>query len=118
MKFFVSRVKTNLRILICLPPSHPLLESAPSHYPGLLTGCQLIWMCDWPQESLKCEASYYVDKNDLTKDCDQDIRYIRNIGSVWSEFCPQLLKQKWTIASIGSSLLLSIHWLQLTPEKI
>lgn len=28
LKFFVSRVRTNLHIMICLPPSHSLLQLA------------------------------------------------------------------------------------------
>ncbi|CAH1799095.1 unnamed protein product [Owenia fusiformis] len=70
MKFFVSRVKMNLHIILCLPPSHRLIKNAASYYPGLLTGCQVDWMCDWPQESLLGEANYYVLKHNLTQDIE------------------------------------------------
>ncbi|XP_074662754.1 uncharacterized protein LOC141915202 [Tubulanus polymorphus] len=60
MKFFVSRVKSNLHIIICLPPRHHLVYSAASEYPGLLSGCQVDWVCDWPQEALLKEASFFT----------------------------------------------------------
>ncbi|KAL5009692.1 hypothetical protein ScPMuIL_011997 [Solemya velum] len=68
MKFFVARVKTNLHILICLQPGHQLLRIASSQYPGLLSGCAIQWMCDWPQESLIGEASYFITRYQLTEE--------------------------------------------------
>ncbi|XP_070568705.1 dynein axonemal heavy chain 5-like isoform X4 [Ptychodera flava] len=74
MKFFVSRVKSNLHIILCLPPSDELLQIAPSQYPGLLTGMQMDWMCDWSTQALGPEAQYYVYKHHLAKECGDDVR--------------------------------------------
>ena len=46
-----------------------------SQYPGLLSGCSINWMCDWPQESLLGEASYFITKNQLTEEFE-DLRYV------------------------------------------
>jgi len=42
-------------------------------YPGLLSGCNINYMCDWPQESLLGEASYFITKNQLTEEFE-DLR--------------------------------------------
>ncbi|ESO89151.1 hypothetical protein LOTGIDRAFT_229063 [Lottia gigantea] len=68
MKYFVSRVKCNLHIILCLPPNYTLLQSASELYPGILNGCQSIWMCDWPHEGLMGEASYFITKHQLTEE--------------------------------------------------
>jgi len=41
MKFFVSRVKSNLHIVLILPPEHDLLKIALSSYPGIVSECQV-----------------------------------------------------------------------------
>ncbi|XP_006824289.1 dynein axonemal heavy chain 5-like, partial [Saccoglossus kowalevskii] len=74
MKFFVSRVKSNLHIVLCLPPTDKLLQIAPSQYPGLFTGMQMNWMCDWTQHALLTNAQYYVYKNHIAKECGDDMR--------------------------------------------
>ncbi|XP_041462850.1 dynein heavy chain 8, axonemal-like [Lytechinus variegatus] len=74
MKFFVSRVKTNLHIILCLPPTHRLLKIAPSQYPGLLSGMQMNWVCDWSQSALLGEAGYYIQKHHLAKDSSVETR--------------------------------------------
>ena len=47
-----------------------------SEYPGLICGCQIVWMCDWPKENLLEEASYYVKKYKLGSDCEADITFV------------------------------------------
>ncbi|XP_056421918.1 uncharacterized protein LOC130362045 isoform X2 [Hyla sarda] len=59
-KYFISQVKTYLRIIVCISPYHELLKSASGKYPGLLTGCQLIWIDSWSQDVLKREAKHYI----------------------------------------------------------
>ncbi|XP_052089132.1 uncharacterized protein LOC127725852 isoform X10 [Mytilus californianus] len=68
MKFFVARVKSNLHIILCLQPGHILLGTAHREFPGLLSGCAIDWMCDWPQESLLGEASYFITRFQLTEE--------------------------------------------------
>ncbi|XP_052807484.1 dynein axonemal heavy chain 5-like isoform X7 [Mya arenaria] len=68
MKFFIARVRCNLHIVICIQPGHDLLKIAARQYPGLLSGCNINYMCDWPQEALLGEASYFITKNQLTEE--------------------------------------------------
>ncbi|XP_053397319.1 dynein axonemal heavy chain 5-like isoform X6 [Mercenaria mercenaria] len=68
MKFFIARVRCNLHMIICIQPGHQLLKIASRQYPGLLSGCNINYMCDWPQEALLGEASYFITKNQLTEE--------------------------------------------------
>ncbi|XP_071818739.1 dynein axonemal heavy chain 5-like isoform X4 [Apostichopus japonicus] len=74
MKFFVSRVKTNLHIILCIPPTHHLLRIAASQYPGLLTGMQVNWNCDWAPSALLGEAKYFMQKHNLAREFSSEIR--------------------------------------------
>ena len=44
-----------------------------SRFPGLLSGCQINWLCDWPQETLLGDASYFIAKHQLTQEFE-DLR--------------------------------------------
>lgn len=46
-----------------------------SQYPGLLSGCAINWMCDWPQEALLGEASYFITRYQLTEEFE-NLRFI------------------------------------------
>ncbi|XP_069830783.1 uncharacterized protein [Dendropsophus ebraccatus] len=59
-KYFISQVKSYLRIIVCISPYHELLTTASGKYPGFLTGCQLIWIDSWSQDVIKREAKHYI----------------------------------------------------------
>ncbi|CAH1226669.1 DNAH5 [Branchiostoma lanceolatum] len=94
MKFFVSRVKSNLKIVICLPPRHRLLRVAASQYPGLLTSCQVNWVCAWTQECLLDKANYFVEKYNMVSDNqemrDKLVTVMANIHSYVLQDCRQI----------------------------
>ncbi|XP_048577711.1 dynein axonemal heavy chain 8 isoform X3 [Nematostella vectensis] len=74
MKFFITRVKANLHIVLCLPPTHRLLRVGSSHYPGILYGCQTNWVKDWPIYALEGEATHYLAKYDVCQGIEDQIR--------------------------------------------
>ena len=45
-----------------------LLLPSFSQYPGLLSGMQINWNCDWSQSALLGEATYFVHKHALAKE--------------------------------------------------
>lgn len=71
--YFVSRVKSNLHIILCLPPSHNLLSNASYDFPGLFTHCQVIWLNDWPKAVLLGDANYYIHKNKVCENCSPEL---------------------------------------------
>jgi hypothetical protein len=38
-----------------------------SHYPGLLSGGQLMWITDWSKDALLGEASYHLNKYQVSQ---------------------------------------------------
>ncbi|KAG8582082.1 hypothetical protein GDO81_007910 [Engystomops pustulosus] len=59
-KYFISQVKSYLRIIVCISPYDELLKTASGKYPGFLTGCQLIWIDSWSQDVINREAKHYI----------------------------------------------------------
>ncbi|XP_069461306.1 uncharacterized protein [Ambystoma mexicanum] len=64
-KYLVSQVKSNLHVILCLPPHHELLKTAAEQYPGFLCGCQVIWIDKWSQKMIQSEASHYIAKHQV-----------------------------------------------------
>ncbi|XP_078503742.1 dynein axonemal heavy chain 5-like [Lissotriton helveticus] len=62
-KYLVSQVKSNLHVILCLPPHHELLKTAAEQYPGFLCGCQVIWIDNWSKATSHSEASHYIAKH-------------------------------------------------------
>ncbi|XP_068697910.1 dynein axonemal heavy chain 8-like [Montipora foliosa] len=74
MKFFITRVKANLHIILCVPPTHRLLRSGLRCYPGILYGCQMDFVKDWPQYALEGEAVHYVERHNVLFDISEKTR--------------------------------------------
>ncbi|XP_077343463.1 dynein axonemal heavy chain 5-like [Lithobates pipiens] len=73
-KYFVSQVKSYLRIMVCIPPYHELLETASGKYPGFLSGCQLIWIDSWSQDAINREAKYYIMQHKIMETHAEETR--------------------------------------------
>ncbi|CAK8694917.1 unnamed protein product [Clavelina lepadiformis] len=94
MKFFVSRVKCNLHIILILPPHHSLLREALQNYPGIVSETQVIWIRDWPQEVLVQQAEYFINHNMVAHDTSRKTREaltmaIANMHSLTLRDCKQ-----------------------------
>nr|CAB3238692.1 dynein heavy chain 8, axonemal-like [Phallusia mammillata] len=94
MKFFVSRVKCNLHIILILPPQHNLLKVALSSYPGIVSECQVIWIRDWPQEVLIQQAEYFINDHRVAHDTSLKAREalamaIANMHNITLRDCKQ-----------------------------
>ncbi|XP_077973667.1 uncharacterized protein LOC120348568 isoform X2 [Styela clava] len=112
MKFFVSRVKCNLHIVLNLPPNHKLLRDASQAYPGIVSETQIIWIRDWPQEVLIQQAEFFINNENVAKEASSKTREyltmaIANIHSLTLRDCKQTL---WsgdtnpTVSVTGTSL--------------
>ncbi|KAM4694307.1 uncharacterized protein O3C94_004765 [Discoglossus pictus] len=73
-KYLVSQVKSYLRIMVCIPPSHALLKTASGSFPGFLNGCQQIWVDSWSQNSINRDAKYYITKHKMMEKHSQETR--------------------------------------------
>ncbi|UJR24993.1 hypothetical protein I4U23_006354 [Adineta vaga] len=61
---FLTRVRQNLHIAICLPAHNELLKNLSSEYPGLLKHTQVYWIKNWSKSSLYTEASYFLSSHE------------------------------------------------------
>ncbi|XP_066429677.1 uncharacterized protein [Eleutherodactylus coqui] len=75
-KYFISQVKSNLRIIVCISPYHELLTIASRNYPGFLTGCQLIWIDSWSQDVINREAKHYIMQHRIMETHTEETREI------------------------------------------
>ncbi|KAG9493712.1 hypothetical protein GDO78_001536 [Eleutherodactylus coqui] len=73
-KYFISQVKSKLRIIVCISPYHELLTTASRNYPGFLTGCQLIWIDSWSQDVINREAKHYIMQHRIMETHTEETR--------------------------------------------
>ncbi|KAM8953036.1 dynein axonemal heavy chain 5-like [Pelodytes ibericus] len=73
-RYLVSQVKSLLRIMVCLPPYHGLLNTASRTYPGFSNGCQLIWIDSWSQDVVNKEAKHYLMQHQIMETYTEEIR--------------------------------------------
>ena len=95
MDFFISRVKSNLHIIITIPPTNHLLKVASSQFPGFLSSCHMDWLMDWSRPSLISEATHYIAEYSIMEHsspdiCDKVVRSMADIHIFMLKECDQL----------------------------
>ncbi|XP_064629693.1 uncharacterized protein LOC135488785 isoform X2 [Lineus longissimus] len=119
MKFFVSRVKSNLHIILCLPPNHKLIKRAATEYPGLLQGCQVNWVCDWPQDALLGESHYYIQDRGLDFGTVELSDTVGNLlANIHSEILVQTNQMPWAGQTEDSISLTSVKMNEKKKDQI
>jgi dynein heavy chain, axonemal len=63
--FFVSRVRTNLHLAICLSPIGEAFRTRLRMFPSLVTCCTIDWFSEWPEEALRSVADTFLASVDL-----------------------------------------------------
>ncbi|KAM4043310.1 dynein axonemal heavy chain 5-like isoform 1-T1 [Anomaloglossus baeobatrachus] len=103
-KYFISQVKSYLRIIVCISPNHELLQTASRKYPGFLTGCQLIWIDSWSQDVINREAKHYIMQHRIMETHTEETRdnVARAITLIHSYMLHVNDQVPWTGTSDGS----------------
>jgi dynein heavy chain len=65
MNFFVSRVRTNLHMVICLSPIGEAFRTRLRMFPSLVNCCTIDWFTEWPEQALRSVANYFLAPVDL-----------------------------------------------------
>jgi dynein heavy chain len=52
VKFFISRVRDNLHLALCMSPVDVKFPERARKFPGLVSGCTINWFLPWPEEAL------------------------------------------------------------------
>ncbi len=63
--FFVSRVRTNLHLVICLSPIGEAFRTRLRMFPSLVNCCTIDWFSEWPEEALQSVANFFLASVEL-----------------------------------------------------
>ena len=63
--FFVSRVRTNLHLVICLSPIGEAFRTRLRMFPSLVNCCTIDWFTEWPEEALESVANHFLSSMEL-----------------------------------------------------
>ncbi|KAJ1151043.1 hypothetical protein NDU88_003830 [Pleurodeles waltl] len=99
-KYLVSQVKSNLHVILCLPPHHELLQTAAKQYPGFLCGCQVIWIDNWSKTTIHSEASHYIAKHRVLELHTRETR--DHVAETISQIHSSMLQECNQIPWVGS----------------
>ncbi|CAM9110379.1 unnamed protein product, partial [Ectocarpus fasciculatus] len=63
--FFISRVRGNLHLVLCLSPIGEAFRTRLRMFPSLVNCCTIDWFTEWPEEALRSVANFFLAKVDL-----------------------------------------------------
>lgn len=63
--FFVSRVRTNLHLVLCLSPIGEAFRTRLRMFPSLVNCTTIDWFTEWPEEALRSVANFFLASVDL-----------------------------------------------------
>ena len=63
--FFVSRVRHNLHLVLCLSPIGESFRTRLRMFPALVNCCTIDWFTEWPEEALRSVANFFLASVDL-----------------------------------------------------
>ncbi|XP_055687854.1 dynein beta chain, ciliary [Lutzomyia longipalpis] len=59
-RFFIDRVRNNLKIVLCFSPVGNTIRQRARKLPGMFSNCRIIWFHDWPEEALVSVAKKFL----------------------------------------------------------
>eukprot|EP00599_Poterioochromonas_sp_BG-1_P008225 CAMPEP_0173135378 /NCGR_PEP_ID=MMETSP1105-20130129/1860_1 /TAXON_ID=2985 /ORGANISM="Ochromonas sp., Strain BG-1" /LENGTH=4194 /DNA_ID=CAMNT_0014047373 /DNA_START=78 /DNA_END=12662 /DNA_ORIENTATION=- len=63
--FFISRVRTNLHLVLCLSPIGESFRTRLRMFPSLVNCCTIDWFTEWPDQALRSVANFFLTGVDL-----------------------------------------------------
>ena len=65
---FLSNIRRNLHIVICMYPQGDTLRTRIREFPALVNCCTIDWFFDWPRDALEAVARYFFSSESIISD--------------------------------------------------
>ncbi|XP_061390860.1 dynein beta chain, ciliary isoform X1 [Musca vetustissima] len=71
-KFFIDRVRKQLKIVLCFSPVGSTLRVRSRKFPSIINATSINWFHEWPQEALISVAMNFLSQNEVLPDHHRD----------------------------------------------
>ncbi|KAF6773678.1 hypothetical protein AHF37_07206 [Paragonimus kellicotti] len=80
--YFYSRTKQHLHISLCFSPVEEKFRTRALKFPGLFSGCTIIWFHRWPRDALVAVADHYLQSFQMVCSTTTKIEVINAMGII------------------------------------